>query len=77
MHDPKSLLLFVVVVMAFCSYDLRRALKPGRAAIWLGGTATRAHQPKLYWRHIYQGWAFLAFDGAVLIAILLWPDRFR
>ncbi len=76
-HNPTHLLGLVAVAAACCAYDLRRTLVTGRARTWPGGTVTRAHQPRRYWRYVYGSWFFLAFCAAAFLAVILWPDYFR
>jgi hypothetical protein len=49
----------------------------GRARLWLGGTATREHQPGRYWWYVYSNWAVLAFCAVIFVAMMSWPNFFR
>jgi hypothetical protein len=76
MHNP-YLLLADGLLAAYIAFDLRRVLTSGRARIWLGGTVTREHQPRPYWRYVYQGYAMLVCCFTVFLALIVWPDFFR
>jgi hypothetical protein len=77
MPDPRFIALMGAVAAIAVALDLVRVLKSGRARVWLGGTVTREHQPKPYWRCVYQGYAMLVFCGAALIWAAFWPDSLR
>ena len=77
MRNPNYLLIIDAVLGAYVALDLRRVLTSGRARVWLGGTVTREHQPRRYWRYVYSDWGMLAFCVAVFLAVMLRPDFFR
>jgi hypothetical protein len=74
---PSHLLLMVIGVAVVCTIDLVRTLKTGRANTWMNGTATREHQPRRFWKYIFEGSAFLALCVIAFISVLLWPDFFQ
>ena len=77
MNDPRFIALMDAIVALVIALDLVRVLKSGRARIWLGGTVTREHQPKPYWRYVHVGYGMLVFCGAVLVWAVVWPDSLR
>jgi hypothetical protein len=77
MHDPRFIALMDGIVALLVALDLVRVLKSGRARIWLGGTVTREHQPKPYWRYVHLGYGALVFCAVVLIWAAFWPDSLR
>ena len=77
MHDLNFILFLDAVLAAWTAFDLRRAPVTGRAQLWLGGTATREHQPWPYWRYVYSNWAVLGFCAAVFVAMMSWSDFVR
>ena len=76
-RTPSHLLLLIVLVAAFDTLDLVRTLRTGRANTWMNGTATREHQPAIFWKYVYEGYAFLALGVVAFFSVLLWPDFFR
>ena len=77
MTDPRFIALMDSVVALAVALDLVRVLKSGRARVWLGVTVSRDHQPKPYWRYVYQGYGILVFCAAVLMWAAFWPDSLR
>jgi hypothetical protein len=65
--DRAYFLLLDSLVLAGATYDLVRVLKTGRAGTWTDGTATREHQPRKYWRYVYEGYAAIALFTAALV----------
>jgi hypothetical protein len=74
---PSYLLLMIIGVAVVCTLDLVRTLKTGRANTWMNGTAAREHQPRRFWKYIFEGYAFLALCVIAVFFILLWPDFFQ
>jgi len=75
-HSPDYTRFVALVLAGSVMFDLRRALKMGRAWIWPGGWITREHQPVRYRRHIYSDWVVLAFSIALFVTVTLWPHFF-
>ena len=73
---PSHLLMMIVLVAALCTLDLVNTLRTGRAYTWMNGTATREHRPTVFWKYIYEGYAFLALCVIGFFSVLLWPDFF-
>jgi hypothetical protein len=77
MGNANYLLFVFALLLAYAAFDLRRALKTGRVPRrGSGGIATRAYQPRLYWRHVGQVWGMLLLCAAAVIATILWPGVF-
>jgi hypothetical protein len=76
MRDPNFILFVDVVLAAWTAFDLWHALVTGRARLWLGGIATREHQPWSYWRCVYSNWAVLVICVAVFVAMMSWSGLF-
>jgi hypothetical protein len=74
---PSHLLMMIALVAALCTLDQVNTLRTGRAYTWMNGTATREHRPAVFWKYIYEGYAFLGLCVIGFFSVLLWPDFFR
>ena len=54
----------IIGVAVVCALDLVRTLKTGRANTWMNGTATREHQPRRFWKYIFEGCVIMRVSRA-------------
>jgi hypothetical protein len=75
MSQLSTMILLVLALAAFVSFDLARTLRTGRAHGRFG-TITRK-QPTRFRRYVYSNWIVLAFCIGVILWALIWPESFQ